>query len=210
MIKDGRDQHIKSIIRLEERISNCRRCVPSVNCTRKPSLGKGDLEPDVLLVFECESAYTLNTNWIIELRNAIKKHLQIERVYHTFMVRCQPKACTLCQANNYFPSKKLLDRENICLLSRQACDGIPIKPINEEILNCLTFLLEEIAVFKPNDIILFGPRVSNFVLKSYGKYDSLFSAQPYQQEKTTFHTTAEEKYFFREGMQKNSGLVGKI
>ncbi len=210
MDKNVRNQYIKSIIRLEEKISQCRRCKPLVNCTTKPSLGKGDLQAEVLLIFESKSALTDNTKWLIDLRNSIKEQLQIERIYHTFMVRCQPKACTICHVNNYSPNKKILNHDNICLLSRKLCDGIPIKPGNEEILNCLSFLLEEIAVFQPRHVILFGTRVSEFVLKTFGKFESSEIELPYKHGGTTFHTTVEEKSFCSEELQKLSRVMANI
>jgi len=194
MNKAGRDQKIKSIIKLEEKICRCERCASLIKCTSKPSLGKGDIEPQVLLVFECENNNTRDIDWIIALRNSIKNLFNIDRVYHTFMVRCQPKACTR-PSNSCFPTNKLLDRNNICILNNKLCDGIPIKPFNEEIINCLTYLLEEIAVLKPDYVILFGPRVSDFVLKSYGIIHPELIEPYYKYESITFLSTVEDKSY---------------
>jgi len=148
----GHEQHIKSIIKLEERIGQCRRCPELIRCTSKPSLGKGDFEPEALLVFENDSKQTSNIKWIIELRNLIKKHFNIARVYHTYLMRCHPKSCISNHGNDCCLPSKLVNRNNICLLNQQLCDGIPIKPSNEEIINCMYFLLEEIEVLKPHRV----------------------------------------------------------
>lgn len=203
----GREQQIKSIIKLEERIGHCRRCPALIRCTGRPSLGKGDLEPEAVLVFECENYQTLDIKWVIELRNTIRKYFHIDRIYHTFMVRCHPMSCVSKQGNNFCLTGKLLNQNNICLFNNQICDGIPIKPSNEDIINCMYFLLEEIAILKPQYVILFGSRVEDFVLKSYGIFDSDKRQQAHKYETTTLLTTVENKLYIAEDIKKLSEIA---
>jgi len=198
----GREQQIKLIIKLEERIGWCRRCPALIKCTGRPSLGKGDLEPEVLLVFECECDQTLDIKWVIELRNTIRKYFGVDRIYHTFMVRCHPKSCVSKQGNNFCLTGKLLNQNSICLLSDQLCDGIPIKPSSEEIINCMYYLMEEIAILRPQYTILFGSRVEDFVLKSFGIFDSDTNQQVHKFETTTLLTTVENKLYRAEDIKR--------
>lgn len=198
MEKGTREQNIKRIINMEDRIAQCNRCPSLTRCIRKPSLGKGDLEPQVLLVFECENQFTLDLDKVIQLRDSVKKNFSTERVYHTFMVRCQPKACTSRQNTNCYMTSKLLDRENTCLLSNNQCEGIPVKPSSDEVMSCLPFLMEEIEVLKPDYVILFGQRVGEYVLKSYGVFEQVENNKLYEKDNISFLTTGEEKVFTNE------------
>jgi len=168
-----REQNIKAIIKLETRISKCTRCPALLRCTSKPATGKGDLVPEAVIVFECEGKRTNDIDWIVDVRNAIQKYLQVDAVYHTFMVRCQLKACPLADAIPCQVHNSLLDVHNICRVSNKSCTGIPIRPADDEVLNCLTYLIEELMIFKPEYVILFGRRVSDFVLKAYGMLDTI-------------------------------------
>lgn len=191
MDTEVREQHIKSIIKLEERIAQCRRCPELIRCTSQISLGKGDLQPEVLMVFECEDSQTRNTAWIIGIRNMIKKYFRITQIYHTFLVRCHPKSCISNQDDGYFLTSRLIDRSGICLLNRQPCNGIAIKPSNEEIINCLYFLLEEITILNPKYVILFGNRVKDFILKTYGIFDTDNNNLVYRYENLAFLVAVE-------------------
>ncbi len=170
MASDGRrEQNIRLIIEMEDRIAQCKRCKSLLSCIRKPSMGKGDLEPDMILVFENESKAAQNSDKLLELREMIKSEFNASKIYHTFMVRCQPKACAIrSNTSCYLENKKLIDRDYKCLLSGKSCEGIPIKPADDNIIHCLPFLLEELEILDPRIVILFGDRVSDFVLKSYG------------------------------------------
>ncbi len=198
MEKGTREQNIKRIINMEDRVAKCNRCPSLTRCIRKPSLGKGDLEPQVMLIFECENQFTMDLDKVIQLRDLVKKSFSTERVYHTFMVRCQPKACVSRQNTNCYMSNKLLDKEYVCLLSNRQCDGIPIKPSGEEVMNCLPFLMEEVKVLRPDYVVLFGSRVSEYVLKSCGVLDGFENNKSYQYEEMTFLTTVEENLFTTE------------
>lgn len=209
MDESGRD-HIKSIIRMEERIVQCGRCLSLTMCTSKPSLGKGDLEPQVLLVFECENTHTIDTNWLIDLRSKIKQKLYADRVYHTFMVRCHPKACSSRKSCNFFLPGKLLDRDNICKLSNDICDGIPVKPSGEAIINCLNYLLEEMDILKPTYVILFGKHVRDYVLKSCGIFESYESGEACRYKEMVFLNTVEEKFFNEEELLILQKMMAEI
>ena len=207
MEKGTREQNIKRIINMEDRIVQCKRCPSLTRCIRKPSLGKGDLEPQVLLVFECENQFTSDLDKVIQLRDSVKKNFSTERVYHTFMVRCQPKACASRQNTNCYMTNKLLDKENTCLLNNSMCEGIPVKPSSDEIMNCLPFLLEEIQILKPEYVILFGQRVGEFVLKSYGVFEPIENNKLFKNDDITFLITNEEKMFTSEEAAQLSQLI---
>ncbi len=204
-----RAQNIKAIIKLEGRIGLCNRCPALLKCTSKPSLGKGDLEPEAMVIFECESTHTQDINWVVELRESIQKYFNINSVYHTFLVRCQPKACTRGQDISCTLNGKVLDRNNICLFTNQPCDGIPVKPSNEEVINCLYFLLEEIEVLKPKYVFLFGSRVSDFVLKTYGVFESRPGQQLFEHETATFISMVEEEAYSNKDFKKVATLINK-
>lgn len=173
MASGNRDQNIRRVIDMEDRISNCKRCDLLLHCVRRPSMGKGELDPDVLMVFECESTFTRDVAKVVELRNLVKSEFKVHSVYHNYMVRCQPKACAIRNSVSCLGDASCLDRDNNCLLSGKSCEGIPVKPSNEEILSCLPFLLEEIEIFRPQYVILFGERVAFFTLRSFGMFDNV-------------------------------------
>lgn len=202
MKKDTREQNIKAIIDMEERICQCNRCPSLTRCIRKPSLGKGDLEPQIVLVFECESEFTRNLDKIIPLRDCIKEHFSMDKIYHTFLVRCQPKACSSSQNTNSYMDIKLLDKDYNCLLTNQKCDGIAIKPSNPDIMACLPFLLEELQILKPNIVILFGQRVSEYLLKAYGVFSPVELGQMFKHGNSICLTTVDEKDFNSEECKK--------
>lgn len=191
----NREQNIRRIIEMEDRICQCQRCPSLVKCLRKPSMGKGELDPQALLIFEYENSYTRDINNIIKLRNIIKQELKLDKVYHTFMVRCQPKACATRQSVTCYGEGKWIDKDYTCLLSNKTCDGVPVKPGNSEIISCLSFLLEEIEILHPTYLLLFGERVTEFVLKSYGIYNDLATNQRYEYEHMTFLTAIDENEF---------------
>jgi len=174
-------QNLKSIIKLEDRVKLCSRCPDISICNHKPASGKGSLLPDAMLVFECENDLTDNAVWMLNLHEEIRRYFQLQHVYHTFLVRCRPKACVWRQGANCYLDGKLLDRQGACMLTHRQCDAIPVKAGDEEIINCLSHTLEEIIIFKPRYVLLFGERVSRFVLKAFGFYEELLgTANQYQ------------------------------
>jgi len=199
MVTTGsREQNIRRVIEMEDRICQCLRCPSLVRCLRKPSMGKGELEPEGMLIFEYDNSFTKDINNVIALRNLIKTELKLDKIYHTFMVRCQPKACASRQSVNCYGEGKWIGKDYTCLLSGKHCDGIPVKPGTGEIISCLPFLMEEIEILHPQFLILFGERVAEFVLKAYGIYNSIEIQRSYQYEHMTFLTTVEENQFRQE------------
>lgn len=191
----NREQVIRRIINMEDRIASCQRCGAVTRCIRKPSLGKGDLEPDLIMVLESDNQYSRDMNRMIELRNLIKNGLGFERLYHTYMVRCQPKACTLQSSINCYSTRKLLDKEYRCLLSEKTCEGIPIHPDSNSIIACLPYLMEEISILNPNYVVLFGPRVAEYVLKACGFFDTSEINKCYPYQGHMFIPTVDESQF---------------
>lgn len=190
-----RENNIKAIIKLEDRIFQCRRCPSLLHCSSKPGTGKGDLVPEAVIVFECENEHNTDIDWVVEMRNTVQKYLQVNAVYHSFLVRCHPKACWLADTIPCRVNDPLLKADNTCRLSKKNCTGIPVKPTDEAILNCLNYIIEELAIFQPENIILFGRRVSEFVLKAYGILDTIQDRLVYHHEGTTFITIMDDQFF---------------
>lgn len=202
-----REVNIKGLIRLEDRIAKCRRCPSLLQCTSKPSTGKGDLVPQVVIVFECGDDRFHDIDWIVEIRNGVQKYFNVDTVYHTFMVRCQPKACPMgvgipCQVNN-----ALLDTQNNCRLTGQPCIGIPVKPSDEAVINCLGYVIEELHIFRPQCVIMFGRRVSEFILKSLGMLESIQDRLVFEYEGTTFLSLLDDQYFRPEQLKDLATLL---
>ncbi|HHW61475.1 MAG TPA: hypothetical protein GX404_06185 [Syntrophomonadaceae bacterium] len=195
MERGTREQNIKRIIYLEDRINQCQRCPRLIKCMRKPSFGKGDLEPDVMMIFESENNITTDMDQVIAMRDMIKERFDTDRVYHSFLVRCQPKACTARESSSCIIEGKYLDKDYVCLLTNQVCDGIPIKASTTEIMNCLPFMLEEINILRPYYVILFGEIVSSYILKSCGVYDIHDGQRSYKYNGITLITTVDEMSF---------------
>jgi uracil-DNA glycosylase len=204
-----REDNIRRIVLMEERICNCDRCPSLIKCIRKPSLGKGELEPEMVFVFESGSTFTNSIDNIIELRNLFKSEFNIAKIYHTYMVRCQPKACTVRYGVSCYTNSRLLDKGNRCILSGKLCEGIPIKPSTEEIFACLPFLLEEIEILSPNYLILFGARVSEFVLRSFGIFSDIELGKRYEFNKKVILTTVYEQDFGIEECKQVQELMSK-
>lgn len=194
MEKGSREMNIKRIIDMEERIVHCNRCPELTRCIRKPSLGKGDLQPQIVLVFECENDVTRENDHLLELRNMVKEQFNNSKIYHTYLVRCQPKSCSSRQNTSYYLDTKLIDKNYDCILTSRPCDGIAIKPGNDQIMACLPFLLEELEILRAPLVILFGHRVAEYVLKSCGVYLPVEVGQAYRCGDITYLVANEEKY----------------
>lgn len=202
MAKSSWEQNIKHIIEMEDKICRCKRCPSLGKCIRKPSLGKGDLDSIIMLVFEAENNFTMDINKIIALRNLIKRESKLQKIYHTFMVRCCPKFCVSLNSSSCIIEKNLLDKDNNCLLTQRKCNGIPITPGDEEIISCLPFLLEELDILDPRYVILFGQRVSEFVLKAYGIFEDVTLGKIYQKNNKRLFSTVEQELFNSEECRK--------
>ncbi|MEN6349028.1 MAG: uracil-DNA glycosylase family protein [Syntrophomonas sp.] len=200
MLNVSKEENIRRIIAMEDRISRCQRCISLAPCKIKPSLGRGELIPDIIMVFESESSFTSDSKAIISLRKLIKEELGFSNIYHTYMVRCQPKACVLRQNLDFYTDSsynnaKLMDKNQNCLLSGKDCSGIPIKPSDEEILLCLPYLLEEIEILRPDYIFLFGKRVIDYISKSCGFFLEADEADYFNKENITYFCTCNEEDF---------------
>ncbi len=202
-----REQNIKSIIKLENRIIKCRRCPGPLKCISKPAMGKGDLVPEAIIVFECENTNTRQLEWIVELRNAVQKYFNVEAAYHTFMVRCQPKACPLGDAIPCRITNPLLGSNDICRLSNQYCSGTPIKPTDESVVNCLNYLIEELDIFQPRYVLLFGKRVTEFIFRAYGILESIQDRLVFYHEGTTYLSIINDQSFRAEDIKNLAALV---
>lgn len=168
MFTGTREDNIRRIISMEDRIMECNRCPELQRCIRKPDLGKGDLEPEAVLVFESANYFTADIDNILRIRRSIAAEFGIEKIYHTFLVRCQPKACPQINNTNCYGDTKLIDKNYNCILNNKLCDGIPVRPTDVQIVSCLSYTIEEFAILNPLYIFLFGERVADFLLKSWG------------------------------------------
>ena len=191
----GREQIIRDIIRLEERVARCRRCTELSACAYKPSFGKGDLSPDLLLVFECNNIFYNDENRLISFRNLFKEYFATDKVYHTFMVRCQPKACPIRHSISCFGQDKILNAQQQCSINSQLCTGTIIRPNIYEMLNCFAFLWEEIRVLQPRAVISFGEQVSHLLLKAAGVYENSADVELFEYEDITYLMTQYERDF---------------
>ena len=154
-------------------------------------MGKGELLPELMLIFESENTLTYNSKKIVNLRRFIQNEFNIKDIYHSFLVRCHPKACSFRRIVESYndsrsSSERYIDNHNICLWKQEPCNGIFIKPDNEEIIMCLPFLLEEITILRPRFVILFGMRTAEFVLKSFGFFTDIKTNQTYEKNAVTF------------------------
>jgi len=152
---------IRRIIDMEDRINQCKRCVLLRPCVRKPSLGKGELEPDIVMVFEYESDFIDELKNIVGLHDMLRDEFGVEKTYHSYLVRCQPKACDKRNSISCYNENKLIDVDGNCLLTGAKCDGIPVRPGNQEIIACLSYLGEEIEILNPRFVVLFGDKVGD-------------------------------------------------
>jgi len=127
MARGSREENIRQIIDMEDRIARCGRCKSLIKCVRKPSLGKGELDPDLMMIFEYDNHFTRDVNNLIGLRNMVKRELNLDKIYHTFITRCQPKACVTRNSMSCYTDTRLLDKDNHCLLNGRDCEGIPVR-----------------------------------------------------------------------------------
>lgn len=202
MVSGRREENIRRIIELEDRIGECCRCPEPQHCLRKPIMGKGELEPDIMIVFESDNQFAYDLERVIELRKLVKSQFNMDKIYHTFMVRCTPKACAIRHSACCHTHCKLLDKDYRCILTEHPCVGLPVSPDTSQILNCLAYLIEEIDILSPRYILLLGERVSEFVLKCYGIFDSPSPGQSYSTNHMQLLTTVSEQSFSKEDCRK--------
>jgi hypothetical protein len=75
MKKTTHELLVKRIIQMEARINACKRCSSAHHCFNTPSMGKGDLTPEILLVFQSQGNRRPEMNNYIEIRQMLKKSL---------------------------------------------------------------------------------------------------------------------------------------
>jgi uracil-DNA glycosylase len=100
------------------------------------------------------------------------------RVYHTFMVRCQPKICNRRKDQAVLFDGVLNNAEGRCLLTREPCDANTAEPDDQQSMNCLHFLLEEIEILAPDLIITVGERTYQYVFRAFGLFDPFQKSFP--------------------------------
>lgn len=166
-----KDKTIGKIVKMEERIHNCSRCRDVRICCQRPSTGKGDLDPDIMIIFpnECDQSWTKSD--FSGIRQEIARMAGGKPVYHTFMVRCQPRICTLRRNKGVLLEGALVNGDNKCLLTRQECEGLIGQPDDQQTMNCLHFMLEEIEIFAPKVIITVGEQTYQYVFRAFGLLD---------------------------------------
>lgn len=162
---------ISRIVKMEERINKCSRCKDVRVCCCRPATGKGDIEANILLVFASESEVA-DRSELIRMRQEISSMSGDGfGVYHTYMVRCQPRICNRRKNQAVLFDGSLIDTENRCLLSREQCDALLAQPDDQQTMNCLHFLLEEIEILAPKLIITVGERTYQYVFRAFGIFD---------------------------------------
>ncbi|MGE5380714.1 MAG: hypothetical protein ACM3NT_06555 [Methylocystaceae bacterium] len=168
------NERIKRIVKMEEKILACERCLELKACSLKPSLGKGDLNPHIMIVFPSENEYTSERSNLAQFKDQLKERFGSElKVYYSYVVRCQPKLCRLKKEREYLVNGKYVAANSSCILNGGSCEGQFIHPGDEETLCCVHYLLEEIDILEPRVIVTMGEKSSNIVFKSFGIFAPL-------------------------------------
>jgi len=207
MKKTTHELLVKRIIQMEARINACKRCSSAHHCFNTPSMGKGDLTPEILLVFQSQGNRRPEMNNYIEIRQMLKKEFDQERIYHTFLVRCQPQACFHIDDTEDMLVRHKAFYKKECQFNEPDCPGIPILPTSKEVVSCLPYLIEEIDILAPNTVILFGKRTAEFVLKAKGVLEEPMIPGFYKYNNRCIFTTVEENLFTREDAKKLTGFI---
>jgi uracil-DNA glycosylase len=201
MVTSVRGKVISRIVKMEERINKCNRCKDVRICFHRPSTGKGDVEADILVVFASESE-VVDRSELTRMRQEISAMAgDGTKVYHTFMVRCQPKMCNRRKDQAVLFDGVLINSEGKCLLKCQPCDANPVKPDDQQTMNCLHFLLEEIEILAPELIIVVGERVYQYVFRAFGIFDPF--NKPFDEVKNKLFRSSE--YLFITAQMPASG-----
>ncbi|MGE5454591.1 MAG: hypothetical protein ACM3O9_05270 [Methylocystaceae bacterium] len=170
---DSNDR-IKRIVKMEEKILACERCSPLKACSVKPSLGKGDLNPHIMVVFPAENEFTTDRSNLAQFKEQLKERFGSDvKVYYSYIVRCQPKLCRLKKEREYLVNGKYVSASSSCILSGGSCEGQFVQPSDEESLCCIHYLVEEIDILQPRVIITMGEKSSNIIFKSFGIFAPL-------------------------------------
>lgn len=167
-----RESVISRIVKMEEQINSCSRCREIRTCSLKPSVGRGDLEGKILVVFQNETDFTRDRNLVAKMRQDVSSMAgQDNGVYHTYLVRCHSKLCTRRNEKKVLFDGSLINSDSVCLLTGDFCDAKNIEPSDQHYMNCLRFLLEEIEILSPNMIITIGESTYQYVFRAFGLLD---------------------------------------
>lgn len=202
-------QHIKRIMQMEAKINACQRCSSSRRCFSKPALGKGDLTPEVLLVFLAAGHRHPEDRNYMEIRRMLKKELAAERIYHTYMARCQPQACVHIDDLEDMLVRETAFFESSCPFLGPVCQGVPIVSAGTQITACLPYLMEEIDILSPQTIILFGERTAEFGLKALGILEKPIIPGFYLNSGRCIYTTEKENLFTIEDARKLAAFTNR-
>lgn len=207
MRKTTMDQHVRRIMDMEARINTCKRCKSTYRCFRAPALGKGDLVPEIVLVFPSQCNQDAEVNHYMEIRQMLKTILSADRVYHTFMVRCQPRVCFHIDDLTDILDNKVAYHENRCHFQEDTCPGIPVLPAGIQIIYCMPYLMEEIDILSPSTVILFGKRTIEYGLKAVGIIEEPLIPWCYVNNGRIILTTAEVNCFTMEDAKLLAGMM---
>jgi uracil-DNA glycosylase len=192
MIKPS-DKAISRIVKMEERVQKCSRCKGIRICNQKPATGRGEVEPDILLVFLNENEFTQERSRIMKMREDLSKlTAKNNRIYHTFLVRCQAKICSRRKDKEVLFEGNMINTDKVCLLTNSVCDAINAEPDDQQCINCLHYLLEEVEILVPEIIITLGEKTYQYVFRAFGLFDPFSS--PFRDVKDKLYRSAE--YFF--------------
>jgi uracil-DNA glycosylase len=168
------NERIKKIVKMEENILTCTRCQHLKACSMKPSLGKGDLAPQIVVIFPSENDFSRDRTNLALFKEKLKdKFGPATAIYYTYLVRCQPKMCRLKKECESLVGGRYLMANETCILNSSLCEGMLVEPSMEETLNCLHYLLEEIDILQPKVIVTVGEKTSSIVFKSFGIFGPL-------------------------------------
>lgn len=180
MVEEKHDENvIKKLVAMEQRIRYCRRCVSNPYESLMPALGKGELDPEILIVFESDGDHGANMDLFLTVRAMVKQVFQVRKIYHTFLLRCQTARLFLLNARIYTGEDQFDEVHN-------TQDFSYVDPAAVFIFSCLPFLVEEIDILRPPVILLCGDTVSDYVLKAYGFYEPLPDKVDYRLTDFTF------------------------
>lgn len=172
MAKSDQDRVIAKIVKMENRLNKCTRCKEIRVCSYRPSTGKGELDTDILMVFPNECSNLWDKKEFLRLRQEIAVMAGGNAgVYHTYMVRCMPRVCMRRSDKEGIFEGLLMGPNHKCLLTGDSCDAMLVQPDDQQIMNCLHFLLEEIEILRPDIIITVGERTYQYVFRAFGLLD---------------------------------------
>lgn len=193
MFRTERAKTITRLVKMEERIASCNRCRNIRTCCPKSALGRGDVEPGILLAFLAQNNFTRDQESVINMRKELEA-LNDNRfkAYHTYLVRCQHRICSRRQGKDVLLDGKLINSDMVCLLNGQTCDGVALEPTDQDIMNCLHFFLEEIEILHPRIIVTCGEMTYHYVFRAFGLLDAC--SRTFEEVKNQLYQTS--SYFF--------------